>query len=324
MYKLDPEKIKKSGKMVVNIEAIAVNSISSCVDDKFVLVCEYILNCMGKVITIGMGKSGHVAAKVAATLASTGTPAFFVHPGEAGHGDLGMFGEQDVVLAFSNSGETYEIVNLLSRIKRLGIVLISLTSQSDSTLAKASQVNIDVGIKKEACPLGLAPTASTTASLVMGDAIAIALLEARGFDANDYALSHPSGSLGKKLLCVRDIMHAGNDMPYVNKNALLKDALVTMSVSRLGVTAVVEDDLKIVGIITDGDLRRKLSNIKIDDCCVTEVMTKECKTIHQDFLVIDALSMMEQYKINAFLVADEYNTLIGVLNIHDLLGTHAV
>jgi arabinose-5-phosphate isomerase len=273
-----------------------------------------------------MGKSGHIGNKIAATLASTGTPAFFVHPGEASHGDLGMITENDVVIALSNSGETDEIITLLPVIKRLNIPLISLTGDPESTLAKAANINIDVSVSKEACPLGLAPTASTTAALVMGDALAIALLEARGFDEDDFALAHPGGTLGRRLLLhVNDIMHTGNEMPCVNENTLLKDTLVEMTQKGLGTTAIIDQDNRVTGVFTDGDLRRTLdTDIDIHKAIIGDLMTKSCKTIARNCLAAEALAVMEDCKINALLVVDDHHKLIGVLNMHDLLRARVV
>jgi arabinose-5-phosphate isomerase len=273
-----------------------------------------------------MGKSGHIGNKIAATLASTGTPAFFVHPGEASHGDLGMITKKDVVIALSNSGETDEIITLLPVIKRLNIPLISLTGNLNSTLAKSSTVTIDVSVSEEACPLGLAPTASTTATLAMGDALAIALLEARGFSAEDFAQAHPSGTLGRRLLLrVADIMHTGDEIPRVNEATLLKDALVEMTQKGLGTTAIVDENNHVIGIFTDGDVRRSFDdNADVHKTNVGGRMTRNCKTIDKEQLAAEALAIMENHKINALLVVDENNKLIGVLNMHDLLRARVV
>ncbi len=319
-------KLLKLGRAVIETEAQAIADLTAKIDQGFVDACLYILNCQGRVVVIGMGKSGHIGGKIAATLASTGTPAFFVHPGEASHGDLGMITSQDVVIALSNSGETDEIVTLLPVIKRLGVPLITLTGVPGSTLADAATINIDVSVKQEACPLGLAPTASTTAALSMGDAIAIALLEARGFNSEDFALSHPGGILGRRLLIhVNDIMHTGDEMPRVFENTSLSDALVEMTRKGLGTTAVVDTDNKVLGIYTDGDLRRSLdAGIDVHMPKISDVMTSHCKTITADCLAAEALSMMENHKINALLVVDENDALIGVLNMHDLLRARVV
>jgi arabinose-5-phosphate isomerase len=273
-----------------------------------------------------MGKSGHIGSKIAATLASTGTPSFFVHPGEASHGDLGMITENDVVLALSNSGETDEIITLLPVIKRLNVPLITLTGNAESTLAKSATVNIDISVAQEACPLGLAPTASTTATLVMGDAIAIALLEARGFSAEDFAQAHPGGILGRRLLLhVDDIMHTGSAIPSVPTESLLSNTLVEMTEKGLGTTAIVDENNHVMGIFTDGDLRRTLdANVDVHQVKIDEVMTRNCKTISKDLLAAEALAIMEEYKINALLIIDDEEKLIGAINMHDLLRARVV
>ena len=284
------------------------------------------LACAGRVVVIGMGKSGHIGGKIAATLASTGTPAFFVHPGEASHGDLGMITPQDVVMALSNSGETDEVLALLPVIKRLNTPLLALTGKPESTLAEAANVNIDISVDKEACPLGLAPTASTTAALAMGDALAIALLEARGFGAADFARSHPGGILGRRLLLhVSDIMHSGAEMPVIRAGAPLSEALVEMSQKGLGVTAIVDEREQVLGIFTDGDLRRALdADIDIKTCLAAEVMTKKARQIAPEALAASALALMEAHSINALLVVDGREKLVGVLNMHDLLKARVV
>jgi arabinose-5-phosphate isomerase len=316
----------ESGRSVIGIEAEAVQALASRIDQDFVAACQYILACSGRVVVIGMGKSGHIGNKIAATLASTGSPAFFVHPGEASHGDLGMITSSDVVLALSNSGETHEIVTILPLIKRMGAPLISMTGKAESTLAREADVNLDVGVAKEACPLDLAPTASTTAALVMGDALAIALLEARGFTAEDFALSHPGGSLGRRLLLhVHDIMHTGDQIPVVRQDAALRDALMEMTAKGLGMTAIVDSDGRPVGIFTDGDLRRCLDGgMDIHQATVTEVMTRGGRRIEPDRLAAEALNVMEEMKINALLVVDRDSRLCGALNMHDLLRAGVV
>ena len=323
---MNTEKFKTLGKAVIETERSAVADLSDRIDDKFVKACNIMLGCQGRVIVIGMGKSGHIGNKIAATLASTGTPAFFVHPGEASHGDLGMITNNDVVMVLSNSGETDEVVALLPVIKRLNTPMIALTGNPESTLAKAANVNIEVSVKKEACPLGLAPTASTTATLVMGDAIAIALLDARGFGENDFALSHPGGTLGRRLLLhVSDIMHTGDEIPKVGEQALLRDALIEMTQKGLGVTTIVDNDDNVSGIFTDGDVRRALdSNIDIKNCLVKDVMTKHGKTIKANDLAASALALMETHRINALVVVDDNEKLIGILNMHDLLRARVV
>lgn len=320
------EKFKTLGKAVIETECSAIADLTDRIDDKFVQACNIMLSCQGRVIVIGMGKSGHIGNKIAATLASTGTPAFFVHPGEASHGDLGMITNNDVVMVLSNSGETDEVVALLPVIKRLNTPMIALTGNAESTLAKAANVNIDVSVKKEACPLGLAPTASTTATLVMGDAIAIALLDARGFGEDDFALSHPGGTLGRRLLLhVSDIMHTGNEIPKVGEQALLKDALIEMTEKGLGVTTITDKDDNVLGIFTDGDVRRALdSNIDTKTCLIKDVMTKHGKTIKANDLAASALALMETHRINALVVVDDNKKLIGILNMHDLLRARVV
>ena len=326
MNKISPDKFIALGKAVIETEQIALTELIERIDDKFVMACNLLLQCEGRIVVIGMGKSGHIGNKIAATLASTGTPAFFVHPGEASHGDLGMITNKDVVMLLSNSGETDEIVALLPVIKRLNTPMIALTGKTNSTLAKIATVNIDVSVSKEACPLGLAPTSSTTATLAMGDAISIALLEARGFSKDDFALSHPGGVLGRRLLLhVGDIMHADDEIPKVSESASLSDALIEMTQKGLGVTTVVDDDNGILGIFTDGDLRRTLdSKVDINTCLVKDVMTKNGKNIKANSLAASALSLMERYSINALVVVDEQGKLIGILNMHDLLRARVV
>jgi len=320
------DKLRALGLAVIQTESEAVAALAARIDDTFVRACEFMLKCEGRIVVIGMGKSGHIGSKIAATLASTGSPAFFVHPGEASHGDLGMITAKDVVLALSNSGETEEILAILPLIKRLGVALISLTGNKTSTLAMAASVNIDVSVEKEACPLGLAPTSSTTAALVMGDALAVALLEAKGFSAEDFARSHPGGSLGRRLLLlVRDIMHTGEEMPIVPITATLGDALVEMTGKGLGMTAIVENGWHVRGIFTDGDLRRALEKqVDIHSTMITEVMTAPCKTVMADSLAVDALSLMQSHKITALLVVNGQEDLIGVLHMHDLLRARVV
>lgn len=303
------------------METQAVAALAEQINDSFVVACKLMFNCKGRVVVIGMGKSGHIAGKIAATLASTGTPAFFVHPGEASHGDLGMITKQDVVLALSNSGETEEIVKILPIIKRLDVPLIAMTGNPKSTLAAFATTHINVSVEQEACPLGLAPTSSTTAALVMGDALAVSLLEARGFTRDDFALSHPGGSLGKQLLLrVGDIMHVNEAMPIVHKSALISAALLEMTEKKLGMTAIVEDDNRLVGIFTDGDLRRMLANsFDIHNNRIVDVMTPNCTVIKADALAAQAMQIMEQKKINALIVVDDGHRALGALNMHDLI-----
>jgi arabinose-5-phosphate isomerase len=319
-------KLHALGLAVIHTETRAVSALVDRIDEAFVQACEFMLECEGRIVVIGMGKSGHIGGKIAATLASTGSPAFFVHPGEASHGDLGMITAKDVVLALSNSGETAEILTILPLIKRLGVPLLSLTGNRISTLAKAATVNIDVCVEKEACPLGLAPTSSTTAALVMGDALAIALLSLKGFSANDFARSHPGGRLGRRLLLLtRDIMHIGDEIPFVQTTATLSDALVEMTRKGLGMTTIVNNGLHVAGIFTDGDLRRVLDKgIDIHSTMITEVMTVHCKMVSASSLAVEALSMMQTHKIMALLVVDTQQKLIGVLHMHDLLRAGVV
>lgn len=305
----------------IGLEAEAITQLSERIDQGFTEACQLILNCQGRVIVTGMGKSGHIGNKIASTLASTGTPAFFVHPGEASHGDLGMITDADVVIAISNSGNTGELVTLLPLIKRLGIPLISMSGDGESTLALAADVNLDISVSKEACPLGLAPTTSTTVTLVMGDALAIALLEARGFTAEDFAFSHPGGALGRKLLLrVGDIMHSGDEIPRVFGATPLSQALLEMTSKGFGLTTVVNDDNELMGIFTDGDLRRALDGkVDINSATTEQVMTHNCKTVNAGMLAAEALKIMEEMKITAVIVEDEARRPTGVLHLHDIL-----
>jgi arabinose-5-phosphate isomerase len=318
--------LRALGRSVIETEAQALVALISRIDGNFVAACKYMLACQGRIVVLGMGKSGHIGGKLAATLASTGTPAFFVHPGEASHGDMGMITAKDVAIAISNSGETAEIIVLLPLIKRLGVPLITLTGYPSSTLARAASVNIDVSVAKEACPLGLAPTSSTAAALAMGDALAIALLQTRGFSAEDFALAHPGGTLGRKLLLrIGDIMHRGGEMPTVGPRDLLKDALVEMSRKGLGMTAIVDERLRVAGIFTDGDLRRALDRgVDVHSARMQDVMTRECMTVTEACLAAEALSLMQQCRINALLIVDAERTLLGVVNMHDMLRAGVV
>lgn len=318
--------LKRAACSVIKIETEAVAALKHRIDDGFVRACRTLLDCTGRIVVIGMGKSGHIGGKIAATLASTGSPAFFVHPGEASHGDLGMITPGDAVIALSNSGETNEINTILPLIKRMGVPLISMTGNPQSTLALEADVNLDVSVAKEACPLDLAPTASTSAALVMGDALAIALLEARGFTAEDFAMSHPGGSLGRRLLLhVRDIMHKDAAIPRVRTDAPLRDALMEMTAKGLGMTAVLDADDKVVGVFTDGDLRRCLDKaVDVRRARVEQVMTRGGKSIAPERLAVDALNLMEDNKINALLVLDDAGSLCGALNMHDLLRAGVV
>ena len=305
---------------VLEIEARAVDGLRARLDDAFVAACRLCLDTSGRIVVTGMGKSGHISGKIAATLASTGTPAFFMHPGEASHGDLGMITNQDVLLAVSNSGETEEIITILPLVKRMGAPLITMTGNPGSTLAEAADVHLDVSVAEEACPLNLAPTASTTATLAMGDALAVALLKLRGFTAEDFALSHPSGSLGKRLILrVTDVMRTGSDMPAVAPDVKLMDGLMEMTQKGLGMTAVIDDQDRIVGIFTDGDLRRALdAGVDVHKTTMNEVMHTKCTTVSADVLAAEAVHVMEENKITALLVIDDDRRLVGALNVHDL------
>ncbi|MFW6374832.1 MAG: KpsF/GutQ family sugar-phosphate isomerase [Guyparkeria sp.] len=318
---LHPDNLLRMAREVIDIERQAIDALPDRLDQAFVDACRLMIGCEGRVIVTGMGKSGHIGGKIAATLASTGTPAFFVHPGEASHGDLGMITARDVVVALSNSGETGEMLAILPVIKRLGVGLIAMTGRPESSLAQASDVHLDVGVDREACPLNLAPTASTTATLVMGDALAVALLDARGFQPEDFALSHPGGSLGRRLLLhVRDVMHTGEQLPRVGPRQSVKQALLVMSSGGLGMTAVVDDDGRLLGLFTDGDLRRLLDRSDFDlDCPIERVMTPDPRTCPANVLAAEAMAVMERDKINGLLVVDEHNCLVGALNMHDLL-----
>lgn len=322
----EKQKLISLGQAVIKTEASAVSDLLPRIDENFALACSFMLHCRGRIVVTGMGKSGHIGNKIAATLASTGSPSFFVHPGEASHGDLGMITPQDVVLAMSNSGETGELVTIVPIIKRLGVPLISMTGNPASTLATEADVAIDISVAKEACPLGLAPTASTTATLAMGDALAVALLEARDFTEEDFARSHPGGSLGRRLLVhVKDIMHSGDAIPMVAHNASLTDALMEMTDKTLGMTAIIDDNKKLIGIFTDGDLRRTFDqNIDIRNAMVKDVFREGCVTVKANMLAAEALQLMQKKMINALLVVDENDTLVGALNMHDMLRAGVV
>jgi arabinose-5-phosphate isomerase len=314
------------GRRTITMELEAVQSLIDRVDSSFASACRIMLECRGRIIVVGMGKSGHVARKLAATLASTGTPSFFVHPGEASHGDMGMITREDVVLALSNSGETSEVITLLPLLKRMGTPLISMTGNPDSTLAKDAEAHLNTGVEKEACPLDLAPTSSTTTALVMGDALAIALLEARGFTAEDFAFSHPGGSLGKRLLLkVKDIMHSGKRVPEVPLGTPMGEALIEVTRKGLGMTAIVDDKRHVIGIFTDGDLRRALDKgVDTKTTFIDDVMTGHCKTISPDILAAEALKIMDDRKINALICVDSTDELVGAINMHDLLKAGVV
>ncbi|WP_298577161.1 KpsF/GutQ family sugar-phosphate isomerase [uncultured Luteimonas sp.] len=316
-----------SGRRVFAVEARGLEAVAARVDGAFSRACALVLAASGRVVCTGMGKSGHVARKIAATLASTGTPAFYMHPGEAGHGDLGMVTDADIVLAVSYSGESDEILMLLPALKRQGNRLLAMTGRPGSTLATAADVHLDVSVPEEACPLHLAPTTSTTATMAMGDALAVALLEARGFTADDFARSHPAGALGRRLLLhIGDVMHTGDAVPRVPGEASLGDALLEMSRKRLGVTAVVDADGVLLGLYTDGDLRRTLGDRSVDVHAtpIAEVMTRDPVTIDSEALAVEAARLMETRKINALLVLDAQRRVVGALNVHDLLRARVV
>ncbi len=311
---------------VLTTEAQAILRLTQRLDGRFIHACRALLACQGRIVVTGIGKSGHIGSKIASTLASTGSPAFFVHPAEASHGDLGMITRQDVVLVLSNSGETPEVLVLLPLIKRLGIPLIALTGNLKSTLAQAASVAIDVSVAQEACPLGLAPTASTTAALAMGDALAISLLSLRGFTAEDFARSHPGGRLGRRLLLrIDEIMHVGDRIPISKPDHLLSQVLIEMSRKGLGMTIIVDESNQILGVFTDGDLRRALDRqMDIHAIPVAEVMTHPCKTVPLGMLAAEALHIMDTFKINALPVVDEHQKLVGAFNMHDLLQAGVV
>jgi arabinose-5-phosphate isomerase len=317
----DDVELRRMAEAVLRIESEALAALRQRIDQNFVRACHLLLACEGRIVVLGMGKSGHIGSKIAATLASTGSPAFFVHPGEASHGDMGMITEKDVVLVLSNSGETGEMIVLLPLIKRLGVPLIALTGRPGSTLARQADVNLDVSVAQEACPLGLAPTSSTTAALVMGDALAITLLQARGFSEQDFALAHPGGSLGRRLLLkLSDVIHRGDEIPAVGDDTILADALLEMTRKGLGMTAVVDERRRVQGIFTDGDLRRALDGgVDIHTTKVADVMTRNCKTAEPDKLAAEILALMQKHRINAVLVVDDEGVLQGVANMHDLL-----
>jgi len=318
--KLNKDEILALARNVLTIESRAVDTMRDRLNDDFIAACELCLATPGRVVVSGMGKSGHISNKIAATLASTGTPAFFMHPAEASHGDLGMITSQDTLLAVSYSGETAEVVTILPVVKRMGARLLTMTGNPRSTLALAADVHLDVSVSEEACPLNLAPTASTTATLAMGDALAVALLKSRGFTAEDFARSHPSGSLGKRLLLrVSDVMRSGDRVPAVKADVSLRDGLMEMTDKGLGMTAIVGEGLLLEGIFTDGDLRRALdSGADIHKTRISDVMHKNCKTTSANVLAAEAMRILEENKITSLLVTDENRRLIGALNIHDL------
>lgn len=323
---MDAERLKALGRRALQIEHDALGQLLERVDDSFVEACKLMLACQGRVVVTGMGKSGHIGSKMAATLASTGTPSFFVHPGEASHGDLGMITRNDAVIAISNSGETAEIVTLLPLLKRMQAPLIAMTGKPASTLAIAANVHIDVSVAQEACPLNLAPTASTTVTLAMGDALAVALLEARGFTPEDFAMSHPGGSLGRRLLLkISDVMHGGDRLPMVAPETPLRDALLEMTRKGLGITAVVDPEHQVVGVFTDGDLRRVLDlEVDVRQASIDDVMTRGGKSIGPDQLAAEAVALMEKHKITSLLVKNADQRLVGIVHMHDLLRAGVV
>ena len=310
-----------SAQRALDIEARAVQALVPRLDASFAAACRVCLECQGRVIVTGMGKSGHIAGKIAATLASTGTPAFFLHPAEASHGDIGMITRSDALLAISNSGETREILLLLPHLKRLGVPLVAMTGGTQSTLAREARVNLDVSVPEEACPLNLAPTASTTAMLAMGDALAVALLDARGFTAHDFARSHPGGALGRRLLLhVEDVMRTGKDIPRVRPETLLGEGLLEMSRKGLGMTVIVDADDHVLGVFTDGDLRRALDReVNVHKSTMRDVMTGRAKTIRPRELAAEAVHLMELHRITSLPVTDDEGKIVGALNVHDLL-----
>jgi arabinose-5-phosphate isomerase len=317
----DDARVVELGRRALAIEADAVAALAGRLGSDFVHACRRLLACQGRVVVTGMGKSGHVAGKVAATLASTGTPSFFLHPAEASHGDIGMITRDDVVLAISNSGETAEIVTIVPVLKRLAVPLVAMTGAPGSTIARAADVHLDVSVPAEACPLNLAPTASTTATLAMGDALAVALLELRGFTAEDFARSHPGGALGRRLLThVADVMRAGTDVPRVRPETTVAQGLLQMSRGGLGLTSVVDGDDRLVGVFTDGDLRRALDRrLDVHSTAMRDVMTRDPRTIGPGELAVEAVLLMERHRITALLVVDAERRIVGALNVHDLL-----
>jgi arabinose-5-phosphate isomerase len=314
------------GRQALSIEIEGLRAQLPRLGDDFARACRVCLDCAGRIVVTGMGKSGHIGGKIAATLASTGTPAFFVHPGEASHGDIGMITRQDAVLALSNSGETNEILTIVPIIKRLGVPLIAFTGNAASALARVATVHLDIGVPAEACPLNLAPTASTTAALAVGDALAVALLKARGFTEEDFARSHPAGSLGRRLLLhVKDVMRTGAAVPKVLADTLLAEGLLEMTRKGLGMTAIVDDTDRVLGVFTDGDLRRALdgaTDLRVSR--MQEVMTRQVKTVQAGSLAAEAVHIMETHRITALIVVDSHGVLVGALNVHDLLRAGVV
>ena len=323
---MNPTAIQSLARAVIETEAEAVSGLLERIDDQFLKACRFMLECSGRIVVLGVGKSGHVGSKIAATLASTGTPAFFVHPAEASHGDLGMIKPEDVVLALSHSGESQEVNVILPGLKRLGVKIVAMTGNPGSTLARHADAHVDVSVQKEACPLGLAPTSSTTAALVMGDALAVSLLDSRGFTREDFARSHPGGQLGRRLLLsIQDVMHTGEDVPSVSEQASISEAIVEMTATRLGMTAITGAEGKVTGVYTDGDLRRTLDlGLDPHSTPVSEVMTAGGKSISPGALAAEAAHLMEKHAIQGLLVIDEAGELVGALNFQDLLRAGVV
>ena len=315
-----------AGKRTIDLERQAIVDLYDALGNEFTRACQLMLACRGRIVVTGMGKSGHIGAKIAATLASTGSPAFFVHPGEASHGDLGMFTPDDVVIALSNSGTSAEVIAILPLLKRKGVDLIAITARDTSTLAQAADVVLHIPIEREACPLNLAPTSSTTAQLVLGDALATALLEAKGFSAEDFAFSHPGGALGRRLLLkVSDLMHQGDEIPRVDQHLTVQRALLEITRKRLGMTAVMDSDARVLGIFTDGDLRRAIDQgVDLGTTEIGAVMTRNFTTVSAEILAAEALQVMQDKKINALIVLDENSQLVGALNMHDMLAAGVI
>jgi len=324
--KASHSEILNLAKQVVGVEKNALDKLQEQIGDEFIHAIDLIMACKGHVIVIGMGKSGHIGNKISATLASTGTPAFSVHPGEASHGDLGMITNNDVTICVSNSGETEEVLNIIPIIKRMGIKTIAITGNAKSSMAKIADVHLSIAVGEEACPLGLAPTTSTTTTLVLGDALAVTLLKLRGFTEEDFARSHPAGSLGKRLLLhIEDLMRTGSDIPNVKMGTNIEQALFEITQKRLGMTAITDEDNCVKGIFTDGDLRRAFdANIDLKKTVIEKVATLNPVTIQSNKLAVSAAQLMEQYNVHGLLVVDEDNHLVGALNIHDLLKAGVV
>jgi arabinose-5-phosphate isomerase len=312
---------KQAAINVINAEIEAIEGLKQYITDDFDIACKMILDCTGKIVVTGMGKSGHIGSKIAATMASTGTPAFFVHPGEASHGDLGMISDTDLVIAISNSGETKEVLAIIPLLKRRGIKIIGMSGEENSTLAKYSSVHLCFKVAKEACPLNLAPTSSTTATLVLGDALAVALLEAKGFTARDFAMSHPGGSLGKRLLTRNcDVMHTDEALPKIMSTASIKDALFEMTSKGLGMVAITNADNTLYGVFTDGDLRRTIDRGIALNSPISEIVNNACITVDKEMLAAESLKIMHEHKINGLIVIDKNKIPVGAFNMHDLLN----